>query len=84
MLNGDLHKLEQEAGVVPFMIGEESFDKVFLLVDGIYPKYNRFAKTVSFPITAEEKKYASWLARGCQEGHRESLWCVERAVASIV
>ena len=60
MLNGDLHKLEQEAGVVPFMIGEESFDKVFLLVDGIYPKYNRFAKTVSFPITVEEKKYAGW------------------------
>jgi hypothetical protein len=35
MLDGSLHDLEKEAGVVPYKIGEEEFDKLFFLVDGI-------------------------------------------------
>jgi hypothetical protein len=37
LLHGTFHELEAEAAVVPFMIKEEQFNKVFVLVDGIYP-----------------------------------------------
>jgi hypothetical protein len=37
LLDGTFHELEAEAAVVPFMIKEEQFNKVFVLVDGIYP-----------------------------------------------
>jgi hypothetical protein len=36
-LDGTFHELEAEAAVVPFMIKEEQFNKVFVLVNGIYP-----------------------------------------------
>jgi hypothetical protein len=61
MLDGHLHELEQEAGVVPFHIAEEFFDKLFLfLVDGIYPKYNRFVHSYKTPITSEQQRYSGW------------------------
>jgi hypothetical protein len=60
MLDGRLHELEQEAGVVPFHIAEEFFDKLFLLVDGIYPKYNRFVHSYKTPITSEQRRYSGW------------------------
>jgi hypothetical protein len=56
MLDGHLHQLEQEAGVLPFHIAEEFFDKLFLcLVDGIYPKYNQFVHSYKTPITSEQQ-----------------------------
>jgi hypothetical protein len=60
MLDGRLHQLEQEAGVVPFHIAEEFFDKLFLLVDGIYPKYNQFVHSYKTPITSEQRRYSGW------------------------
>jgi hypothetical protein len=63
--------LEAEAAVVPFMIKEEQFNKVFVLVDGIYPSYSRFVRGIKVPATRVEKKYTSW-----QEGARKD---VERA-----
>jgi hypothetical protein len=70
-LDGTFHELEAEAAVVPFMIKEEQFNKVFVLVDGIYPSYSRFIRGIKVPATREEKKYTSW-----QEGVRKD---VERA-----
>jgi hypothetical protein len=64
MLDGSLHKLEKEAGVVPYKIGDEEFDKLFFLVDGIYPRYVRFVKSYRVPITAEQK-ICCLLARSC-------------------
>jgi hypothetical protein len=60
MLDGHLHQLEQEARVVPFHIAEEFFDKLFLLVDGIYPKYNLFVHSYITPITSEQQRYSGW------------------------
>jgi hypothetical protein len=71
LLDGTFHELEAEAAVVPFMIKEEQFNKVLVLVDGIYPLYSRFVRGIKVPATREEKKYTSW-----QEGARKD---VERA-----
>jgi len=71
MLDGTLHELEKEAGVVPFKVLEESFEKLFFLVDGIYPNYNRFVKSIKCPITGEQRRFSKW-----QEGARKD---VERA-----
>jgi hypothetical protein len=72
LLDGTFHELEDEAAVIPFMIKEEEFNKVFVLVDGIYPSYSRrFVRGIKVPATREEKKYTSW-----QEGARKD---VERA-----
>jgi hypothetical protein len=71
LLDGTFHKLEAEATVAPFMDKEERFNKVLVLVDGIYPWYRRFVRGIKVPATREEKKYTSW-----QEGARKD---VERA-----
>ena len=44
-----------EAEVVPYLLGNESFYKTFILVDGIYPRHSRFAKAIKEPITKREK-----------------------------
>jgi hypothetical protein len=38
MLDGTFDRLEEDAGVVPCNILEEEFNKLFILVDGIYPR----------------------------------------------
>ena len=75
MVDGTFHQLEQEAGVVPFKINGETFDKCFLLVDAVYPKFSRFVKGIKEPITPKEKKYSGW-----QESSRKD---VERAFGVI-
>ena len=42
LLDGSFAKLEE--CVMPYMIGDESFKEMFVLVDGIYPSYTRFVK----------------------------------------
>ena len=37
LTDGTFVNLEKEAGVVPFLLDDETFDKMFILVDGIYP-----------------------------------------------
>jgi hypothetical protein len=75
LLDGTFHELKAEAAVVPFMIKEEQFDKVFVLVDGIYPLYSRFVRVIKEHATREEKNYTSW-----QEGARKD---VERAFGAL-
>lgn len=60
MVDGTIHDLEKEAGVVPFKIGRHQFNETFLLTDGIYPSYSRFVKGIKEPITVAEKRYTGW------------------------
>jgi Plant transposon protein len=54
-----------------FVLDGKAFDKVWILVDGIYPPISRFVKTVSHPVDAVAKMFAEW-----QESTRKD---VERA-----
>ena len=55
LVDGSFAKLEHKAGTVPFDIDQEQFDKLFILVDGIYPSYSRFVKGMKEPLTVREK-----------------------------
>jgi hypothetical protein len=72
LLNGSFEKLEEEAGVVPYSIGDETFQKLFILVDGIYPQYSRFVKGIQQPISVEEMNYTEW-EEGCRKD-RKRIW----------
>ena len=54
LLDGSFEELEQV--VSPYKIGDEVFEKLYILVDGIYPRYSRFVKGMKEPVTREEKK----------------------------
>jgi hypothetical protein len=71
--DGSFTVTESHSGVVPFFIGDTTpaFDKMFMLVDGIYPSYSRFIRGFKEPVTDEECAFTSW-----QEGARKD---VERA-----
>jgi hypothetical protein len=57
-----------ESLVVPHEIGLEEFMFLYILVDGIYPKYSRFVKGMKEPITRKETIMTSW-----QEGARKDI-----------
>jgi Plant transposon protein len=57
-----------KSGVVPYKVGDESFNRTFMLVDGIYPKYSRFIGTVKQPITQRERSFSAW-----QESARKDI-----------
>ena len=59
---------EIESTSVPFAIGEEEFNKCFVLADGIYPPFARFVKGIEMPISMKEKMYTSW-----QEAARKDI-----------
>ncbi|KAG7362040.1 plant transposon protein [Nitzschia inconspicua] len=59
---------ELESDVVPYSIGDEIFDKMFVLVDGIYPRYSRFVKTLKRPVSQSEQRFAKW-----QEAARKDI-----------
>ena len=65
-VDGTFEELEEK--VVPFSIGQEVFNKVFILVDGIYPRYSRFVKAFKEPITKKEKEFT-----GFQEAARKDI-----------
>jgi hypothetical protein len=58
--DGTFAQLEQNAGVVPYNIGGEEFNALFLLVNEIYPKYSRFVTGLKDPFTQQEKSYTGW------------------------
>ena len=60
-INGKMAEVEKEE--VPFKIGEEEFNEVFVLVDGIYPVRTRFVQSMKQPISDEEKALANWRGR---------------------
>jgi hypothetical protein len=65
-----------EQGIdIPFSINDKEFDKVFVLVDGIYPPLSRFVKAIDLPIGIGERKFTSW-----QESARKDI---ERAFAVL-
>jgi Plant transposon protein len=68
MTDGSFSATEREALVVPFSIIGRQFDKMFMLVDGIYPKYSRFVRGYKAPILPEEKRFTKW-----QEGARKDI-----------
>jgi hypothetical protein len=63
--------IDLEKTVVPYIISEEEFHHMFILVDGIYPPYSRFVRSCPEPIGNREKKFSQW-----QESARKD---VERA-----
>ena len=65
-LDGSMEDLEKE--VTPFVIEGEHFNKVFLLVDGIYPSFSRFVKGFKEPIGDFQKALTSW-----QESARKDI-----------
>ena len=71
LVDGSFHHLEEEAGVVPFQISNDSFTKTWITVDGIYPKYSRFVKGIKEPVSQTERRFTQW-----QEAVRKD---VERA-----
>jgi hypothetical protein len=83
LTNGSFKAVEAEAGVCPYHIGDSSsltsssppFDRMFLLVDGIYPKYSRFVRGFKAPVTDEEVRFTGW-----QESARKDI---ERAFGVI-
>jgi len=70
MLDGAL-----EACDFDFRIGEENFNKVWFMVDGMYPELSRFVKTCAVPMNQFQTDYAAW-----QEGHRKMI---ERAFGTL-
>lgn len=70
MTNGSLSRIEQQAGVAPFLIPgtQEPFYSTYFLVDGIYPRYSRLLKAVKHPFFEDEKKFSEW-----QEGARKDI-----------
>lgn len=73
--DGSFVALEEESGVVPFKIGDEEFNRMFVLTDGIYPAYSRFVSGISSPVTDTEKTFTAW-----QEAARKDI---ERAFGVI-
>ena len=60
LIDGSFEKVEEEAEVVPFNVGQEPFKKSFVLMDGIYPLFSRFVRGIKEPLTAEEKAFTKW------------------------
>jgi Plant transposon protein len=66
--NGTFAQLKQQAGTVPFLIDNQQFTKMFVLVNSIYPKYSSFVRGLSQPITKPEIAFTSW-----HEGARKDI-----------
>ena len=66
LLDGSFAELE--SAVVPYKINDKEFHKMYLLVDGIYPKFSRFVKTIPYPTTEAERKFSAW-----QEAARKDI-----------
>lgn len=80
-LDGRMEELERDA--VPFNIDNQRFDKMFVLVDGAYPQFDRFVKPERFPILPEERKFMDWQSASRKDIERAFgiLQCQWQAVA---
>jgi Plant transposon protein len=54
-----------------FVVGNDTFKKLWVLVDGIYPELSRFVKSLKVPVGRDQQLFTKW-----QESCRK---CVERA-----
>jgi hypothetical protein len=68
LVNGKFAEREAASGAIPFRIGEDEFHQLYVLVDGIYPRYTRFVKGMKEPITPMEKTFTGW-----QESTRKDI-----------
>lgn len=66
LLDGTFNNLEQDC--VPYNIGTERFDQLYMLGDGAYPRYTRFVKSIKQPITPQERVFSEW-----QESARKDI-----------
>ena len=62
LLNGAGEKTE------PFLVNGELFKQNYYLVDGIYPSWTFFMKSLSAPVTRAEKRFV-----GAHEGNRKDV-----------
>ena len=51
-----------------FRVGDQTFNQLWMMVDGIYPELARFVKPLSEPLGRRETKYAAW-----QESSRKDV-----------
>ena len=58
ILDGTFQDLEVDC--VPYKIEEEEFKELYILVDGIYPRRNRFVKAVKEPIGVNQQRFTKW------------------------
>ena len=54
-LDGSHSKIDFE-----FTIDEQVFNKLFYMVEGIYPLLSHFVKTIPIPMMKKEKSFAGW------------------------
>jgi hypothetical protein len=57
-----------ERECVPYQVGRDTFDHLFFCVDGIYPPWARFLKTISAPMNPKQVSFSKW-----QEGTRKDI-----------
>ena len=60
LIDGSFASMEVEAGVVPYTVGPQAFNQMYILVDGIYPRYTRFVHSIKIPGTRDEEKFSKW------------------------
>ena len=89
MTNGSFTEFEQEAGVVPYRIGNidpEPFNKTYFLVDGIYPRYTRFVKGMTSPMVDTDQRFTAWQESARKDIERAFgvLQCRFKAMASPI
>ena len=60
--------IEIEKSVVPYDIAGEQFQYCFILVDGIYPTYSRFVRSIPEPIGERQQRFSAW-----QESTRKDI-----------
>lgn len=65
-LDGSFESIER--GVVPYQVSGDGFHRMYLLVDGIYPRMSRFVKGIKQPIGDQQRKYSKW-----QEAARKDI-----------
>jgi len=63
MLDGTMEEWDFD-----YTIGEQTFQQLHFMVDGIYPEISRFVKTVAVPLNGYQTNYAAW-----QEGGRKMI-----------
>jgi hypothetical protein len=68
LLDGSFEEIEELSGTVPYHVLEEEFKRLYVLVDGIYPRYSRFVRSFKDPLTKKEKYFSAW-----QEGARKDI-----------
>ena len=68
LLDGSFAEIERNSKTVPYVISGEVFHLLNILVDGIYPKYSRFIKTLNEPVTRKEVRFTNW-----QESSRKDI-----------